>query len=102
MLAWRRDQRSCDDRSAQLLVDRTDGGPVDTAFGMLLNTDAMTHGDMIDRLATYGDPLAIERLILISSLTDPARAEDAARAKRALAMAPKAAVTKAAKAIAGK
>ena len=33
---------------------------------------AMTHGDMIDRLATYGDPLAIERLMLISSLTDPA------------------------------
>ena len=79
-----------------------DGGPVDTAVGMLLNTDGMTHGDMIDRLATYGDPLAIERLILISSLTDPARAEDAARAKRALGKAPKAAVTKAAKAIEGK
>ena len=40
--------------------------------------------------------------MLISSLTDPARAEDAARAERALAEAPKAAVTKAAKAIAGK
>ena len=75
---------------------------MDTAVGMLLNTDGMTHGDMIDRLATYGDPLAIERLILISSLTDPARAEDAARAKRALGKAPKAAVTKAAKAIEGK
>jgi len=37
-------------------------GAVDTGFGMVLNIDAMSHSDLIDRLAKLGDPDAVARV----------------------------------------
>jgi hypothetical protein len=44
-------------------IYRTPGeGLIDTGFGMVLNIDAMTHSDLIDRLAKLGDPDAVTRV----------------------------------------
>jgi hypothetical protein len=37
-------------------------GTIDTGFGMVLNIDAMSHSDLVDRLAKLGDPDAVARV----------------------------------------
>ncbi len=60
---WDEVYRQLTQRLNSRSIYRTPGeGAVDTGFGMVLNIDAMSHADLIDRLAKLGDPDAVARV----------------------------------------
>ena len=60
---WDRVYRELTQRLPSRSIYRTPGeGPIDTAVGMVLNLDAMTHAQFVERLAKLGDRDAIERV----------------------------------------
>lgn len=65
---WDRVYRELTQRLPSRSIYRTPGeGTVDTLSGMVLNLDAMTHADFIERLAKLGDPDAIERIARVAA-----------------------------------
>ncbi len=65
---WDRVYRALTDRLPSRSIYRTPGeGPVDTAAGMVLNLDAMSHAEFIERLARLGDPDAIGRIARVAA-----------------------------------
>jgi predicted chitinase len=65
---WDRVYRELTQRLPSRSIYRTPGeGTVDTFSGMVLNLDAMTHADFIERLAKLGDPDAIGRLARVAA-----------------------------------
>jgi len=65
---WDRVYRELTQRLPSRSIYRTPGeGTVDTVSGMVLNLDAMTHADFIERLAKLGDPDAIGRIARVAA-----------------------------------
>lgn len=65
---WDKVFRALTERLPSRSIYRTPGeGPVDTVSGMVLNLDAMTHADFIERLAKLGDPDAIGRVARVAA-----------------------------------
>lgn len=81
---WDRVYRELTQRLPSRSIYRAPGeGPVDTVSGMVLNLDAMTHSDFIERLARLGDPDAIARIARVAAgqgaVTDPWVVDHAAK-----------------------
>lgn len=64
-------------------------GVVDTLAGFVLNVDGSQHVEIVQRLASYGDPDALALLREVASNTDPNRQHDAQLAQAILAEAAK-------------
>lgn len=73
---WDRVYRELTQRLSSRSIYRTPGeGAIDTAAGMVLNIDAMTHAELVERLARLGDRDALARVARTASgrgaSTDP-------------------------------
>lgn len=80
---WDRVFRELTQRLPSRSIYRTPGeGVIDTAAGMLLNVDAMTHAELVERLARLGDRDALTRVARTAAgqgaVTDPQAVAQAA------------------------